>query len=83
MTCKYEIMLSKCIFKLKIRIKLLYLIPAFQVTFKDQSLEIFGQNYLNIRIIFGFQNYHKLNTNINICWKLFEYSNIFKYSLEH
>ena len=66
MTCKYEIMLSKCIFKLKIRIKLLYLIPAFQVTFKDQSLEIFGQNYLNIRIIFGFQNCHKLNAIINI-----------------
>ena len=35
---------------------------------EDQYSKIFGQN---VWIIFGFQNYHKLNTNINIQWKIF------------
>ena len=34
--------------------------------FKDQYSEIFVQKYSNIRIIFGFENCHESNTNINI-----------------
>ena len=59
------------------------LIPVFQVIFKDQYSEIFVQKYSNIRIIFGFENCHESNTNINIRRKIFEYSNIFEYSFVH
>ena len=51
------------------------LIPAFLLIFKDQ--------YSNTRIIFGIQNDHKLNMNINIWRKIFEYSNVFEYSFKH
>ena len=53
---------------------------AFPLIFKDQYSEIFGRN---IRIIFGIQNYHESNMNINIRRKIFEYSNIFEDSFEH
>ena len=48
--------------------------------FKDQYSEIFIQKYSNIRIIFGFENCHESNTNINIRRKIFEYSNICSYT---
>ena len=54
------------------------LIPVFLLIFEDQFSEIFRQKYSNIQIIFGFQNCHELNTNINIWRKIFECSNIFE-----
>ena len=51
--------------------------------FENQYSEIFIQKYSNIRIMFGFENCHELNTNNNIRWKIFEYLNIFEYSFIH
>ena len=59
------------------------LIPVFQVIFENQYSEIFIQKYSNIQIIFGFENCHESNTNINIWRKIFEYSNKFEYSFKH
>ena len=52
--------------------------------FKDQYSEIFVQKNSNIRRIFGFENCHESNMNINIRRKIFEYSFVHCYkSLKH
>ena len=62
---------------------------SFQVKNENKTsliLALFGSirtKYLNFQTIFGFQNFHVSNMNINIWRKIFEYSNIFKYLFVH